>query len=88
MKRRLYRLWFIVRHPLFYWRIMRKRRWLRKEAGAAYLEGVKPYLETLEKLELPPRGAVGCDDNFRRAWLVAKALHDKKVELEKKEEAK
>lgn len=88
MKRRLYRLWFIVRHPIFYWQIMRRRPWLRKEAGVAYLEGIKPYMEVLEKLELPPRGEIGSDDNYRRAFLIARALHVKKVELEKSKEAK
>lgn len=47
-------------------------------AGNKYEQAVAPYLDTIQALNLPPRGPKGDPANMARAAAVAKALHDKK----------
>lgn len=47
-----------------------------------YEQGFGPFRETIAGLTLPPRGAKGDPANIQRVATVAKALHDKKIELQ------
>jgi hypothetical protein len=44
-----------------------------------YVKGVKPYLDTLESLELSPRGPKGSPENLNRVAEVTTALRNKKI---------
>ena len=46
---------------------------------ARYAEKVKPYLDTIERMTLPPRGPKGDPRNIQRVAAIAKALHDQKT---------
>lgn len=48
----------------------------------AYSEGFAPYAEVIRALVLPPRGPKGDPKNIARVAAIAKALHDKKVQLQ------
>lgn len=50
-----------------------------REAGAAYEQGITPFLETLRGLTLEPRRPKGDPANWRRAEQVGLALRRKKV---------
>lgn len=54
-----------------------------RKAAPDYIEGFKPYHETLAALTLPPRGARGDPKNIDRVRAIAQALHKKKIELGK-----
>ena len=86
MRRKLVHWWFWLRHPIFYWRELRKQPSRLKEGSEAYQAAMKPFVDVLASVQLPPRGEVGSEDNYRRAWLISKALHDKKLELAKEKE--
>jgi hypothetical protein len=47
----------------------------------AYDKGMKPYIQTLQTLDLPARGAKGDPANYLRSQLVGQALYAKKVAL-------
>lgn len=49
----------------------------------AYEEGFAPYRAVIEATNLPPRGPVGDPANIARVAAMAKALHDKKLQLQK-----
>jgi hypothetical protein len=49
-------------------------------AGDAYTAGFAPYRTVIQSLTLPPRGAKGDPGNINRVAVVAKALHDKKLQ--------
>lgn len=51
-------------------------------AQNAYREGFAPYREVIQNLQLPARGPKGDPSNIQRVAAVAKALHDKKLQLE------
>lgn len=53
-------------------------------SGAAdkYRDGFQPYADTIKNLNLPARGPKGDPKNIARVAMVAKALHDKKVEMQ------
>jgi DNA-binding transcriptional MocR family regulator len=51
-------------------------------AKGSYEEGFAPFRQTISNLTLPARGAKGDPKNINRVAAVAKALHDKKLELE------
>ena len=46
-------------------------------AGAAsdYAEGMAPYIDVLERTQLPPRGPKGDIKNIKRVEMIATALH-------------
>jgi len=46
----------------------------------AYEAGFAPYREVIINTDLPPRGAKGDPKNITRVAVLAKALHDKKVQ--------
>lgn len=48
----------------------------------AYAEGFAPYAEVIRNTNLPPRGPKGDPKNIARVAALAKALHDKKVQLQ------
>lgn len=51
--------------------------------GAAkpdYSTGVKPFLDTIQNLDLPPRRPKGDPANFLRVQKVAQALRDRKMQ--------
>ena len=48
-------------------------------AEAAYSSGVKPYLEVIEKTELPTRYPKGDPRNLNRVKAISEALHNKKI---------
>lgn len=48
----------------------------------AYEDGFSPFRETIAALKLPPRGPKGDPKNILRVAAVAKALHDRKLQLE------
>ena len=48
----------------------------------AYSEGFAPYAEVIRNLTLPARGPKGDPKNIARVAAIAKALHDKKVQLQ------
>jgi hypothetical protein len=50
-------------------------------AQGDYEAGFAPYREALINLNLPPRGPKGDPKNIQRVAAVAKALHEKKLEL-------
>jgi len=50
-------------------------------AQADYESGFAPFRETLVNLVLPDRGPKGDPKNIQRVAAVAKALHEKKLEL-------
>lgn len=47
----------------------------------AYEKGFAPFRDALERLKLPERGPKGDPKNIQRVAAVAKALHDKKLEM-------
>lgn len=51
-------------------------------SGPAYAEGFKPYHDVISALSLPKRGPKGDPGNIQRVAIIAKALHDKKIELQ------
>lgn len=68
-------------NPLYYYRMWRIRRIIRKLPPvdrSAYEGKVGEYIDTISKLELPPRGEVGSEANMIRALMVMKALHEKR----------
>ncbi len=72
-------------NPLYYWRMWRVKRILRKMAPPRLkeLEGIlKPYLSAIASLELPPRGELGSEANMIRVLLIMKALHEAKEKYE------
>ncbi|NJL44191.1 MAG: hypothetical protein HC945_02665 [Nitrosarchaeum sp.] len=48
-------------------------------AEASYAQGVEPYLQVLENLNLPPRKERGNPSNLERVKMVVEALHNKKM---------
>jgi hypothetical protein len=48
-------------------------------ASQDYIEGVSPYLQTIERLQLPVRFAKGDPRNIQRVAAIAAALHEQKV---------
>lgn len=48
----------------------------------AFAEGFAPYADVIRNLVLPPRGPKGDPKNINRVAVLAKALHDKKVQLQ------
>lgn len=60
------------------------RRWTEGIALAedAYAQGFAPYAEVIRNTTLPPRGPKGDPKNIARVAALAKALHDKKVQLQ------
>ncbi len=53
------------------------------DAADAYAEGMAPYLQVIESTKLPPRRAKGDPANLQRVAVMAKALRDKKLSLQK-----
>lgn len=51
-------------------------------AENAYADGFAPYADVIRNLTLPPRGPKGDPKNIARVAALAKALHDKKVQLQ------
>ncbi len=51
-------------------------------AENAYAEGFAPYADVIRNLTLPARGPKGDPKNINRVAALAKALHDKKVQLQ------
>lgn len=50
------------------------------QAGESeYEKGVAPYLDVIEKTQLPPRGPKGDPNNINRVIAINKALHEAKV---------
>lgn len=47
-------------------------------AADAYAQGVAPYLETIERTQLPPRAPKGDPRNIQRVAAIASALHEVK----------
>jgi len=50
-------------------------------AAPDYKEGFSPYLDEIEKITLPPRGAKGDPKNYDRVRAIGEALHKKKIGL-------
>lgn len=51
------------------------------KSKAAYVEGFGPYATVIANTTLPARGPKGDPKNIQRVAVMAKALHDKKVQL-------
>jgi len=51
-------------------------------AGDKYQSGFAPFADTIKALNLPPRGPKGDPNNITRVGAIAKALHDKKLQLQ------
>jgi len=51
-------------------------------AGDKYAEGFAPFAQVIGATNLPARGPKGDPKNIQRVATMAKALHDKKIELE------
>lgn len=49
------------------------------DAESDYSAGVQPYLEVIERTQLPPRGPKGDPKNFQRVIVIANALRNKKL---------
>jgi len=49
----------------------------------AYEEGVRPYLDEIERTTLPPRGTRGSEQNYQRAVTMGKALNAKRKQIQK-----
>lgn len=47
-----------------------------------YENGFRPFAETIAKLTLPPRGPKGDPKNINRVAVIAKALHERKLQLQ------
>lgn len=47
----------------------------------AYEAGFAPYRQVISGITLPPRGPKGDPNNIRRVSIIAKALHEKKLQL-------
>lgn len=43
-------------------------------------EGFKPYRDTIESVDLPPRKSAGSPENIERVAAMANALHQRKVQ--------
>lgn len=50
-------------------------------AKNAWKDGFAPYAATIQSTTLPPRGPAGSPQNINRVTVLAKALHDKKLQL-------
>lgn len=50
-------------------------------AQPEYEIGFGPFRDTIERVTLPPKGPKGDPENLRRVEVIAKALHEKKLEL-------
>jgi len=48
------------------------------QAGDTWESGFQPFSDTLEQLNLQPRGARGSPENFQRAQQVGEALHNER----------
>ncbi len=48
----------------------------------AFQEGFAPYRQVIEATNLPPRGPKGDPKNIERVRVMAKALHDKRLQLQ------
>jgi hypothetical protein len=49
-------------------------------AGQAdYEKGISPYIQTIETVQLPPRGPKGDPRNYQRVQKLGEALHAKKL---------
>lgn len=46
-----------------------------------YAKGFAPFRDTIQQLQLPPRGPKGSPGNIARVAKLAEALHNKKVQL-------
>jgi len=55
---------------------------ISKSTGA-YETGFKPYRDVIERTQLPKRGAKGDPANINRVAVMAKALHDTKIGMNK-----
>lgn len=70
-------------NPLYYYRMWRIRRIIRKLPPidrSAYGGKVGEYLDMINSLKLPPRGEPGSEANMMRELMVMKALHEKRRE--------
>lgn len=50
-------------------------------AEEKYADGFEPYRKVIESTTLPPRGRRGDPNNMQRSIQMAKALHEKRVQL-------
>lgn len=50
-------------------------------AKSAYETAIAPFLDTISKITLPPKGPKGSPANIQRVAVIAKALNDKKKSL-------
>lgn len=53
-----------------------------KAGERTYQENVRPYFETLQGLELTPRGPKGSPENYARSQEVGVALNEKKLDIQ------
>jgi len=53
-----------------------------QNAQSAYADGFAPYQAVIAAITLPKRGPKGAPENIQRVAAIAKALHDKKLQLE------
>lgn len=53
-----------------------------QNAQSAYADGFAPYQAVIAALTLPKRGPKGSPENIQRVAVIAKALHDKKLQIE------
>lgn len=51
--------------------------------AGAYEEGFQPFHDVIAKTELPPRGPKGDPANINRVAVIAKALNEKRVSMQK-----
>jgi hypothetical protein len=54
------------------------------DATKDYESAVAPYLDTIESVKLPMRGPKGDPKNIQRVAVIAKALRDKKLQIQGK----
>ena len=52
------------------------------QAESKYASNIQPFLDTIESTSLPPRYPRGDPRNIERVKFMAKALHDKKIQLQ------
>jgi len=51
-------------------------------AEQKYADGFQPYREVIQATNLPARGRRGDPKNMQRSVIMAKALHDKRVQIQ------
>lgn len=72
-------------NPLYHWRMWRIRRIIRKFPPidrSAYGGKLGEYLDTISRLELPPRSEAGSEVNMIRSLLLLQALYNVKEKHE------